>query len=339
MNARSPRRYSLRQRIRYQLTRLIRLYVALTGAVFIVTSLMISYYYKLASLEHLHDLVEARVSVEGGNMLQQVQALGASSVLWTGMTDAVGRSIYLEPLLKQFNDLGSHQLFLLDYRGRVLLTPDKEQATRLLESAPVVKAVRDARSAYGMARSGVRGEELFIYARPIFSPQVESPVGFIVGSMSPQDVLKDLALDNGVKVTLNVGGAPKVSSVFDFVLLERGESTVIHRGDEHVPLQVHLAQKQWDTLFFVCLLLTLVALFGRWIILRVNAWSQKFAANTTERLDLLVHTCQEILLGRTVTPQLKDYDDEISSVFQALAKMLSQQKKSPTNCAPPPWCS
>ena len=327
MKDRAPSKaHSLKQRIRNELNRLIHVYVAITGLFVVVTALTISFYYKLSDLEHQRDLIAAKLSFAADNMLQQMQALGASSVLWTGMTDTVGRSIYLEPLLKQFNQLGTHQLFLLDYRGRILLAPDRAQAELLLQAAPVMRAVSDAAPSYGMRPGDSLGPELFIYTQPIFSPQLEMPVGFIVGSMDPQAPLKDLALKDAISVTLGFGEAPKQFKLVEAFLLESEKTVWLSRDGKQIPIYLHLAQAQWDSLLFVLVLLMLTSALGAWIVRRVDAWTRVFAANTTERLDQLVQSCQDILVGRTLTVSEQDYDDEIASVFTNLGKMLAQQK-------------
>lgn len=317
---------SLKQRIRHELTRLIRVYVVITGLFVVVTALTISFYYKLSELEHQRDLVAAKLGFAADNMLQQMQALGASSVLWTGITDTVGRSIYLEPLLKQFNQLGTHQLFLLDYRGRILLAPDRALAELLLQAAPVVRAVSDAAPGYGMRPGDSLSPELFIYTQPIFSPQLEMPVGFIVGSMNPQAPLKDLALKDDIRVTLGFGEAPKQFKLDETFLLASEKTVWLSRDGKQIPIYLHLAQAQWDKLLFVLVLLMLTFALGDWIVRRINEWAREFAANTTERLDQLVQSCQDILVGRTLNASAQDYDDEIASVFTNLGKMLAQQK-------------
>lgn len=316
---------SLKERIRHELTRLIHVYVAITGLFVVVTALTISFYYKLSDLERQRDLIAAKLGFAADNMLQQMQALGASSVLWTGMTDTVGRNIYLAPLLKQFNQLGTHQLFLLDYRGRILLAPDWAQAELLLQAAPVLRAVSDAAPSYGMRPADSLGPELFIYTQPIFSPQVEMPVGFIVGSMDPQASFKDLALKDDIRVALGFGEAPKFKLV-EVLLLESEKTVWLSRDGKQIPIYLHLAQAQWDKLLIVLVLLMLTFALGAWIVRRVDAWARMFAANTTERLDQLVQSCQDILVGRTLTASAQDHDDEIASVFNNLSKMLAQQK-------------
>ncbi len=327
MKDRAPGKgHSLKQRIRHELTRLIRVYVVITGLFVVVTALTISFYYKISELEHQRDLIAAKLGFAADNMLQQMQALGASSVLWTGMTDSVGRSIYLEPLLKQFNQLGTHQLFLLDYRGRILLAPDRALAELLLQAPPVVRAVSEASSSYGTRPGDSLSPELFIYTQPIFSPQVQMPVGFIVGSMDPQASLKDLALRDNISVTLGFGEAPKQFKLVETFLLASEKTVWLSRDGRKIPIYLHLAQTQWDHLLFVLVLVMLTFALGDRIVRRVNAWARVFAANTTERLDQLVQSCQDILVGRAVTASGQDYDDEIASVFADLGKILAQQK-------------
>lgn len=327
MKARAPgKAQSLKERIRNELTRLIHFYVAITGLFVVVTALTISFYYKHSDLEHQRDLIAAKLGFAADNMLQQMQALGASSVLWTALTDTVGRSIYLEPLLKQFNQLGSHQLFLLDYRGRILLAPDRAQAELLLQTSPVVGAVSAAAPSFGIRPGDSLSPELFIYTQPIFSPQVEMPVGFIVGSMDPQASFKDLALNDAISVTFGFGEAPQQFKLAEAFLLTSEKTVLLRRDGKQIPIYLHLAQTQWDNLLFVLVLLMLTFALGFWIIRRVNAWTRAFAANTTERLDQLVQSCQDILVGRALTASVQDYDDEISSVFTNLGEMLAQQK-------------
>ena len=318
--------YSLKQRLGYELLRRLRGYVLTASLLVSAAAVALSYYYKQVDLKHQSDLAVSELSQVVGNLLQQSQALGSSSVLWTGLTDSVGRSIYMEPLLGQFNALGPHQLVLLDYRGRLLMAPDPVQAERLLASAPVVQAISGSTSGYGLLPAPNGDGEMLVYIRPIYSPLVTLPVGFIMGSTNLQASLKGLARDKtGVSLSL---GNEAASGWADKTLAIKHEKTAWISGDgQKIALQVQLTQPLWDTLLVLLALLAMAFLLSHWILLRVKYWTQDFATNTSDRLDQLVLYCQNILAGQFVKPVQQQHQDEISQVFKTLGQMLVQQKE------------
>ncbi|MEI7784977.1 MAG: EAL domain-containing protein [Betaproteobacteria bacterium] len=320
------RAYSLRERLSFELMRLMRSYVLAAGFLVSAAALALSYYYKQVNLSHQSELAASELVQDVGNLLQQTQALGSSSVLWTGLSDSVGRSIYLEPLLKQFNALAPHQLMLLDYRGRLLMAPEPALAERLLASAPVVQALNGSALRYGFVSEPAGDSELFVYIRPIYSPLVTLPVGFIVGSINLRESIKGLALGQ-TAVSLSLGDEVPAGAVSKVLTLKHEKTAWISGDGQKIPLHIQLAQPLWDILLVLLALLAMTLLLSRWILLRVRFWTQGFAANTTERLDQLVLYCQNILAGQLVSPVQQEHEDEISQVFKTLGQMLVQQKE------------
>lgn len=318
--------YSLKQRLGYELLRRLRGYVLTASLLVSAAAVALSYYYKQVDLKHQSDLAVSELSQVVGNLLQQSQALGSSSVLWTGLTDSVGRSIYMEPLLGQFNALGPHQIVLLDYRGRLLMAPDPAQAERLLASVPVVQAISGSTSGYGLLPAPNGDGEMLVYIRPIYSPLVTLPVGFIVASTNLQASLKGLARKQ-TAVSLSLGDEAPAGGVYEVLALKHERTARILGDGQNIALHIELAQPIWDTLLVLLALLLMTFLLSHWILLRVRSWAQDFAANTTDRLDQLVKYCHSILAGQMVSPVQQQHHDEISQVFKTLGQMLAQQKE------------
>ncbi len=316
---------SLRQRISAQLTRIIRSYVIAITTLLAVISLMFGYYYKLDEVSRDRELIGTKLGAELSSVLSQMQSLAGSSLLWTGLSDSLGRDVYLQPLLSRFNRSAMHQYLVLDYRGRVFLGPDAAQAEHITQHPSVLRAVEKQTNAYGMGWSPM-GLPQFVLVHKVMSPQSDMPVGFIVGVVDPQVVLSGLKLKlEGV--SYSIAGSPLMPEPAQGLLIKDDAVLRISSADFDIDLRIWLSHSLAPSLATALMVVVLAYMLGAFTLRRVAAWASAFSASTTERLDQLVLYCRLLLAGDASAAAPAGPRDEISQVLDTLSQMLRQQKK------------
>lgn len=321
-----PKVQSLRERIGSELIRIIRAYVVLSAVLLAVITLLFGYYYKYTDLRHKQALITTRLGAEVANVAHELESLRSSSLIWTGLSDSVGRDTYLVPLLSRFNRSDSRQFSVLDYQGRMFVAADASGTDVLKGHEAVQRAVASGSATHGSVQGPEGGLQLLL-VQPVFSPVAASPVGFIVAMVDPYAAISDLQLNPELKVTF--GAAERSASGALGTLLALADTTEALMGGEDfaVPVRIQLSQSYLSSVMFALAVITIAFLLGLLTIQRVSQWAKVFSASTTDRLDQLVSYCQSILAGRSPPVLPHTHHDEISSVLAALGKMLSQQKQ------------
>lgn len=319
-----PIQAPLRQRISAQLSRIIRSYVIAITLLLAVFTLLFGYYFKLNQLAHHRDLVSTKLGTEVSNLVYELHSLATSPLLWTGLSDSQGRDTYLEPLLSRFNRGTQRQFLILDYRGRVFLSGDAQLAAQIVRHPAVRQAVEQGGDAQGMAQ-WVAGRPSLVLVHHVLSPQSASPVGFIVGVISADEVLRDLPLGDA-SLSLSIAGSPLLPTPAQGLRIHDEASIRISPLEQKIDLRIWLGHSLLPLLALGLLVLTLAFLLGMYTLRRVTRWAQDFSASTTERLEQLVRYSRSVLSGESGLPALVGPSDEISQVVDTLSTMLRQQK-------------
>lgn len=315
----------MRQRISAQLTGIIRSYVIVITTLLAVFTLLFGYYYKLSQLAHQRELVSTKLGTELANGVYELQSLASSPLVWTGLSDSQGRDNYLEPLLSRFNRGSLKQFLILDYRGRVFLSPNEQLAEQIARHPVVQQAVQRGADVHGMAEWAA-GEASFVLVHHVLSPQSASPVGFIVGVISAKEVLRELQLGD-VSLSFSFAGSPLLPKPAQGLLIEDEALLRVSPADLDIDLRIWFSQSLLPALATGLLVVAMAFLLGLFTLQRVAAWAQAFSVSTTERLEQLVLYCRQVLAGEPAPAAPAGPADEISQVVDTLSLMLRQQKK------------
>lgn len=316
---------SLKQRISGQLTRIIRGYVILITSLLALTTLLLGYSFKLNLMSHQRQLVSTKISTELSSIAYELQSLSTSTLVWTGLSDSMGRDGYLEPLLSRFNRDKQRKFLILDYRGRVLSSSEQAWAQEVARSTAVQQAVAQGSNGQGMMQS-IDGRPFFVLVHRVMSPQSEFPVGFIVGTLDAADVARSLEL-RGVTFSFALGADRLLPEPSGRMMLREQVRELIRRGDHEIELRIQMSEPMLPFLALALPVFLLAFLAGYWILSRISAWARQFSGATTERLDQLVIYCQKVLAGEATAPVPEGPRDEIAQVAETLSTMLRQQKQ------------
>lgn len=314
---------SLRERISRNVSELFGFYalVALILAWLVISAAALAY--KVSQVEHDRALLAARLRADLENILAQQGALNRSSVLWTGLTDPVGRAAYLEPLLEGLNQSTEVQFRVFDERGGDVMgkvLPGLAPEAYL----PVVTEVMAQRQARLRPLPRVRDGGALVLAVPILSPRSGQPVGVLMASYDPFAALAGLPVGAGLRIAS--GSAVIGRGAGDALSLSRTELIRLGETDRHLQLALTYADSYRGLLLALGLLL---AGFGGLTYLAkgvVRRRSQQVARELTERLDRLVRVCDDIAGGERTLPDTDPQGDEISRLGNSLRSALLAQQ-------------
>ncbi len=321
-----PKAQSLRERIGSELIRIIRAYVVLSAVLLAVITLLFGYYYKSTDSRHTRALIMTRLNAEVANVAHELDSLRTSSLLWTGLSDSVGRETYLAPLLSRFNRSDSRQFSLLDYQGRMFVAAEASGTELLPGHEAVLRAVASGSATHGSVVGPGKRLNL-VMVQPVLSPLTDSPVGFIVALVDPYAAIADLNLNPELQVGFSQPGLVFTGVMGGVLALAEKNETLVGGKDFLMPVRLRLSQSYLSSVMFALAVVMIAFLLGLLTIQRVSQWAQVFSASTTDRLEQLVAYCHSILAGRPPPVLPQTHHDEISSVLAALGKMLSQQKE------------
>ncbi len=319
---------SLRRHITQQLVGIMRTYVILTTLLVMVIMLTAGWFYWRTNINHQRDLVLTKISTELANTSAEMQALGTAPVVWTGLTDSVGREAYLEPLLARFNRGDERRLILLDYRGRLLLAPGGVEAQSLVDLPEVKLAVLEGRDGAAVHKDP-DGTTHLMLVRRVVSPLAQAPVGYLVVSKDLRVLLRDLRLDPDLLLSFSIGDGVYLPEVRPAGRMTASGEGLVDAAGLKLRLRVWIGQDIYLALVVLLGTLAAIASVGWWSIRSVVAWSRRFASSTTRRYEQLLQDCQRLLAGEPLTSIGTPEDglrDELSEVTDALNTMLGQQR-------------
>ncbi len=323
----SPPRF--KERISVPLVQILRVYVALITSLVMGLTVLAAYLQQSADAGHQRQRVLLRLVSEITSQAGEISALATSPLLWTGLTDSQGREVYLSPLLERFNRGGARRFYVLDYRGRVFISPNSEapDVAPAIASDPAVKAaVEQMRDGFGIRATAGSLPQIFLIHR-ILNPNTDGAVGYIVAVIDAPKALSLLRLESDVALSLAIGESALTPEPNGRWLIGGEAAAMASEGEMDVPVRVWVGRPIYSAAIFVLAGLVVALLLGWWIIERVKAWADRFATATTERLDRLLLECQQILEGKRLAAVESGPDDELSQVTRALNAMLVKQRR------------
>lgn len=317
---------TLRERISRSVSDLFGSYAFLALALAWLAISAAALAHKWSQVEHDKTLLSARLRADLENILAQQEALNRSPVLWTGLTDSMGREAYMLPLVKEINQSPELRFQVLDYLGREvvgLVLPGLAPDAYL----PVVSEAMAQRRALLRPVPRPQRSGLLVLVVPIVSPQSDDPVGALMASYDPfaaMDRLKLLAPDTGARIA--VGPAAIGHGGIDAFVLTRTESIQLGEPARALGLTLTYIDSYRNLLLALAALLALfwgLTRLARGVVMRK---SQKVARELTERLDRLVTICDEIAGGTRTLPDTDPHGDEISRLTNSLRSALVEQQ-------------
>lgn len=315
----------LRQRISGELTRILRGYVLVLTALLSVSTLLLGYYYKLTQLAHQQDLVSIRLGTELRNFARELRSLSHSTVLATALTDGRGRQGDLASLRSRFSEDGLRALQVLDHRGRLVLVWGAP-SIRTLDQLPVVQQVLEGSRQGPSLSPSKEGMPLVVLTYPVFLPERDAPVGFLVGTLDVSALLASMSLGQ-VQPSVAVGESPFWPTPPAGLMLRHRSEDGVGLDGADIRLKVMLSEPVLSALAPGALVAMVVFLLGRWTLVRVVAWAHRFSAATTSRLDHLLASSHRVLAGQAPLDLPAGPRDEISQAVDTLGAMLRQQKQ------------
>ena len=316
---------SLQQRISSELTRIIGSYVILITSLLAIITLLFGYYFNHNQLSHHRQLVSTKLVAEVSNVAYEIESLSTSTLVWTGLTDSLGRDSYLKPLLQQFNRGNLRNFLILDYRGRVVLGPDQPLAPQLMSHPAVIDAVSRGIDGYAMGLSP-SGSSTIVLVHRVMSPISEGPVGFVMGSIDVGELVRTLNL-SPLQVSFALGNSGFMPNVAGGLLVHDETQLMLRHADMDIDLRLRLARPILSSLVMILLVVFLVIMLGMLTLRRMNVWVQGFSVGTTERLEELVSYSRKVLSGEPIPPWQHGESDEISQLMVTLSDMMRQQKR------------
>ena len=258
-----------------------------------------------------------------GNRVAELRDLSRSSLVWTSLTDSVGREIYLRPFLTaRVREEGDNPLQLLDYRGRPVLGElppglDDAQATALIGNV-----LQDGRPRLSLTRIEDRPVLLAVF--PVLYPYGKEAIGAMAGVIDLAQLFHSRAAGLGEALGAEMMQAGQVidthpvpASLRHFpVALEIRPGEAVEGGS--LSLRVYSMVNPW-----LRPALEGVLLFGVLaIVLGVLVWrvSGRVAHHIALRLERLAMACQRLSEGLPARFDPDPGQDEIG----VLARTLQQ---------------
>ncbi len=323
----SPPRF--KERISVPLVQILGVYVALITCLVMGLTVLAAYLQQSADAGYQRQRVLTRLVSEITSQAGEISALATSPLLWTGLTDSQGREVYLAPLLERFNRGGARRFYVLDYRGRVFISPSAESpdvAPAIASDPVVIAAVDQMRDGFGL-RTPVGGMPQVLLVHRILNPNTDGAVGYIVAVIDVPKALSLLRLESDVALSLAIGESALTPEPDGRWLIGGEAAATASEGDMDVPVRVWVGRPIYSAALYVLAGLLVALLLAWWIIQRVKGWADRFATATTERLDRLLFECQAILENKQITAVEPGPDDELSQVTRALNAMLVKQRR------------
>lgn len=233
--------------------------------------------------------------------VSELRELSRSSLVWTSLTDSVGREIYLRPFLSaRTREQGGSPLLLLDYRGRPVLGELPSTLDRELSGALIAAVLQDQRPRLSLTE--VYGHSVLLAVFPVIYPYSQEAIGAMVSIVDLESLFRSraagLGADMGVEMAHSGRGVeihPQPAALRHFPVqlpIQPGEQ--VEGGG--LTLSVYSTVNPWLRPATEGLLL-----FGVLsIVLGVLVWqvSGRLAQHITQRLEHLARACQSLSEGQ-----------------------------------------
>ncbi|MDO9023223.1 EAL domain-containing protein [Zwartia sp.] len=317
---------SLQYQIEKKLITIVGWSLFLMATTVMVIAVASVYIYRVNKIEYFQDLITTKISAEVSGAMREAHSLAGSSLLWTGLTDSSGREVYLDPLFSKINQNENHNIELLDYRGRpVISTPGFDLNNQTLKDL-ITNTVKSGQPQYVVDhREGFN--DTLLATVVVNAPIADTPLGFLLVSVDLTALVASVNLPPDVSVYLSGSHAPRVLDRAR-VWQQRMQTDFVVPSATH-PLSLHLIIQQSALYAVATILLGFIfsLAMGWWLLRQLKSWSLGFARTTTSRLSSLLESARDIVSGKDIALKQDQHQDEISSLFQSLRQILSTQQE------------
>ena len=253
-------------------------------------------------------------------------------MLWTALTDTTDGEAYLAPLLQSLNRTDTFKVLVLDYRGRQIVAPSDHLLSENAYQSFVSRNVGERGLRLAMLEGP--GETPFIgLLFPIVSPASDSVVGHLLSIYSLQESLRQLQLDDDIRVGMSLG-LPADASTTDswrlhgFFDISTNGRHLIATPDGDFVFYVEVTESYRLAVLLFVALLSAIMIGGVIAILKGRRWANDFSVRTLSRFEQLLDLSRQIVRGEPVKPLADDRDDEISVIRGTLGKLLTDQRQT-----------
>ena len=316
---------SLQYQIEKKLIGIVGWSLTLMALAVLVIAVVSLYIYRVNKLDHVQNLVQTKISTEISGTLREAAALADTSLLWTALTDSVGREAYLEPLLLKINQSAVHKIELLDYKGRPVLDSRSVDLNNAGLQQLINKTVKTNQAQY-FVEKGQNDQSTLYTTMVVNAPFADSPIGFLLISFDLNKLITGMGFAADVFVHLGTPDSPSSPDQKGFWIQHVHSEFIVPAGNHRLALQVTVEQSALYSQLIIVFGFLLMVIAGWLLLQRLKKWSLSFARSTTLRLNSLLDRAREIVAGREVTIVNDGYDDEISNLFQSLQQILSAQQ-------------
>ena len=268
------------------------------------------------------------LSSDISTQLDEIRQLSRSSLIWTALTDSIGREATLRPFFKEKeSEAGGYPVQLLDYRGRPLLGSLPAIRADLLES--LIKQALANRNP-GVAVSLVDGKAVLVAVFPVIYPYTKDAIGVLARAINLSDLFskRSAGLSQGLGAELLHQGqflaASRGADANRFFSTNFGlvTSEPIQNGQPEI--HVFGTQNPWINPIFQRFVVSL--LFA--LVIGVLVWriASVAARRMTNRLDRLVEACTSISAGEAVSIVEDPAADEIGVLSRTLRLALEAHR-------------
>ena len=269
-------------------------------------------------------ILSSGLRTELARQADQLGELSASSLVWTAISDTVGREAYLRPYLRTLNaNLFSMRVTLLDYRGRFISGAEPEAGLLAEPARQVIARVLAEGKPGSLLLDGDKARLLLFF--PVTFPVTADTIGVLVGNIPLNDTLaaRARAMDPALGFAVTSGTRalfvhpPTIRNRFG----ARSERIEHPRFKDLYQFEIALfnTHSYWNDLLKLWLLYLVVAalvLGGVW---RLAGLVATYFTNRLKRLILSV---------RTQSTPISDegHEDEIGELARTLGESLAAEQ-------------
>ena len=322
----------LRDEVSGGVTRLIGLQLIFTLILLLVVALAGGYYALKTELDYKKQIISTRISTELSSMVNSLNALAESPVLWTALTDTTDEEAFLTPLLQSLNRSEAFRVSILDYKGREILVPNNPLASAADYQSFLTQQVGARGLSFKVFVDG-NGKTYVGILFPIVSPLTDSVVGHALSIYSLEASLAQLRLSEDTNVVISLSETKSGTDNNDFggdrfwtmATASRDRITTL-TGDYVFYLRV--SESYGQSVLWFLLLLGVIAGSGLIALRQGRRWANDFSRRTLSRFDQLLVLSRQIIQGQPVDKLEDDREDEISEIRQTLGKLLTEQRQT-----------
>jgi hypothetical protein len=287
---------TLREQIGRKLFKIFGLYLSVLTALIVLLAVSGSLFYKYSQLQQHQSLVTSTFSAEVSAMLREADSLGNSSLIWTGLTDSVGRDVYLVPLLNRLNNNTIRRIDLLDYKGRDYILSTKPGRALRPSHQMIQRTIDEVRPFHELLTQD-DGQHL-VFTLPVVAPFSDGVLGILLISFNVTHLTDELHLPKDLALMYALTDGHEASTLG--AVTNAFVKVPIALGKYEFPVYLHLSQKIWDSLLVVAAAFAFSLISGVWLFLGLYRWTKTFSQETTRRLNALVDLASRMINGQEV---------------------------------------